>query len=273
LANLLDNLDCDDFGKRATLNLLSEQLNLLIKPKERYRYSTNTLIVSSIMHTISPHAYKYLRHYGSYPSTIKTICNKFLADPTDRYLFLVYARNIFKLLEDHEKNVMLLKDEIHIQPYMDFKGGNIVGNSFNNCSLATAAYTFMISSITSNFKEVIHIFPTSTMKSDTLFDCIRTVITKLEDISYRVLCVLSDNNAVNGKAMKNFSPKKQLSIVYPHPCNSTRPLFILYDSVHILKCIKNNWLNPKSNKTLSFPDFEIGEKKIEDFNSLISLHQ
>jgi hypothetical protein len=229
------------------------------------------------MHTISPLAYKYLRHYGSlivpHPSTIKTICNKFLTDPTDRHLFLVYARNIFKLLEDHEKNVMLLMDEIHIQPYMDFKGGNIVGNSFNNPSLATAAYTFMISSITSNFKEVIHIFPTSTMKSDTLFDCIRTVITKLEDIGYRVFCVLSDNNALNGKAMKNFSHKKQLSIVYPHQCNNTRPLFFLYDSVHILKCIKNNWLNPKSNKTLSFPDFETGGKKIADFNSLISLHQ
>jgi hypothetical protein len=69
----------------------------------------------------------------------------------------LYARNIFKLLENHEKNVMLLMDEIHIQPYMDFKGGNIVGNSFNNSSLATAAYTFMIFSITSNFKEVIHI--------------------------------------------------------------------------------------------------------------------
>jgi hypothetical protein len=211
LANFLDNLDCDNFGKRATLNLLSEQLNLLIKPKERYGYSTNSLTVSSIIHTISPHAYKYLWHYGSLilprPSTIKTICNTFLTDPTDRQLFLVYSRNIFKLL-DPEKNVMLLKDEIHIQPYMKFKGGNIIGSSFNNSSLATAAYTFIFSSITFNFEEVMHIFLTSTMKSDTLFDCIRTVITKLEDIGYRIFCVLSDNNAVNGKAMNNFSPKK-----------------------------------------------------------------
>jgi hypothetical protein len=48
--------------------------------------------------------------------------------------------------------------KFHIQPYMDFKDGNVVGNAFNNSSLTTAAYTFMISSIASNFQEVIHIF-------------------------------------------------------------------------------------------------------------------
>jgi hypothetical protein len=80
---------------------------------------------------------------------------------------------------------------------MDFKDGNVVGNAFNNSSLTTAAYTFMIS-IASNFQEVIHIFSTSTMKRDTLFDCIRTVVSKLKKIGYRVFCLLIDNNAVNG---------------------------------------------------------------------------
>jgi hypothetical protein len=55
-----------------------------------------------------------------------------------------------------------LRIKFQIQPYMDFKGGNVVGNAFNNSSLTTAAYTFMISSIASYFQEVIHIFSTST---------------------------------------------------------------------------------------------------------------
>jgi hypothetical protein len=88
--------------------------------------------------------------------------------------------------------------KFHIQPYMDFKDGNVVGNAFNNSSLTTAAYTFMISSIASNFQEVIHIFSTSTMKRDPLFDCIRTVVSKLGKIGYRVFCLLINNNAVNG---------------------------------------------------------------------------
>ena len=33
------------------------------------------------------------------------------------------------------------------------------------------------------------------------------------------------------------------SIVYPHPSDNARPLFLILDSVHILKCIRTNWLN------------------------------
>jgi hypothetical protein len=40
-------------------------------------------------------------------------------------------------------------DEIHLQPYMDYKGGNVVGASANDSSLATAAHVFMIQSLLS----------------------------------------------------------------------------------------------------------------------------
>lgn len=225
------------------------------------------------------YAYKYLRSASSlilpHPSTIKTICNTFLSNPTDedRNLFLKHARNVFKFLESHEKNVLLLMDEIHIQPYLDYKGGNIVGFANNNQSLCTSAYTFMISSVTSKLREVIHIFPATAIKSNVLFNCIKAVITKLEDNGYTVFCVISDNNSLNGKTIRNFSLKKELSIVYSHPCDNIRPIFFLYDSVHLIKCIRNNWLNSKPNKTFTYPDFETGEIRNANFNSLILLHR
>ena len=41
-----------------------------------------------------------------------------------------------------------------------------------------------------------------------------------------------------------------------NPVNNTK-IYILFDSVHILKCIRNNWLNVKSDhKTFSFPDID-----------------
>ena len=52
-----------------------------------------------------------------------------------------------------------------------------------------------------------------------------------------------------------FIPPK-VSIVYPHPSDSSRPLFYILDSVHILTCIRNNWLNQKSDgKCVSFFSF------------------
>lgn len=64
----------------------------------------------------------------------------------------------------------------------------------NNSTLANSIFTFMITSTLPNFKE--------------------------------------DNNAVNSKAMCNFSATKKLSIVDPHPTDINRPLMYLFDSVH-----------------------------------------
>ena len=71
-----------------------------------------------------------------------------------------------------------------------------------------------------------------------------------------------------------------MSIVYPHPCDIDRPLFFMFDSVHILKCVRNNWLNQKSNdKLIVYPFFEFDDIKTEglsdnnaSFNSLKQLH-
>ena len=109
-------------------------------------------------------------------------------------------------------------DEIHIDPYLDYKGGNVVGAAINNNSLATSAYTFMVSSISSDFKEVIHIAPISKINHELLYKFLNTIITRLENIGYKVFCVISDNNSINGKAMCNFSPKKELKYCLSTSC-------------------------------------------------------
>ena len=81
--------------------------------------------------------------------------------------------------------------------------------------------------------------------------------------------------------MSSFASPPQLSIVYPHPCDSTRPLFYILDSVHILKCIRNNWLSQKSeDKCFKFPSFQYGnistsqnsDGVLASFSSLKELH-
>lgn len=257
MSNVLKNLKIEDEHFSQGIEFISDQLKLRILSKERYRYCTITMAFCSILYTISPHAYRYLRNHGPiilpHPETIKGVCNGFLTDPhiDEKKTFLTYAQKIFKYLKDQDKYVSLFMDEIHIDPYLDYKGGNVVGAAINNNdSLATSAYTFMITSICSNFKEVVHIAPVSKINHQLLCSFLKTIITRLESIGYKVFCVLSDNNSINGKAMTNFSPNKKLSIVYPHPVNPERPLFYLFDSVHLLKCIFTNWLNSKPNQDI-----------------------
>ena len=44
--------------------------------------------------------------------------------------------------------------------------------------------------------------------------------------------------------------------VYPHPCDPKRPLFYCVDTVHLIKCVRNNWLNQKnSEQAMYYPGF------------------
>jgi hypothetical protein len=52
-----------------------------------------------------------------------------------------------------------MMNEIHIKPCFDYKGGNIIGSAHNSVKAATTAHAFLISSIFSNYKDVVHILP------------------------------------------------------------------------------------------------------------------
>lgn len=108
-------------------------------------------------------------------------------------------------------------DEIHIKQYFDYKGGNVVGSVFNCDEAAQSVFVFMISSVCSNFKDVVHILTVRTLKAEILFTFIKDIVIGLEKIGFRVISVVTDNNSINKKAMSFFADTPQLSIVYPHP--------------------------------------------------------
>ena len=82
--------------------------------------------------------------------------------------------------------------------------------------------------------------------------------------------------------MALFASPPELRVAYPHPCNHTRPRFFILDSVHILKCTLNNWLNQKlDGKCLTFSHFQFGdictsdngENAFASFLSIKELHR
>lgn len=170
--------------------------------------------------------------------------------------FLMYIKNKFKSLTVRDKTVTLMVDEIHLKPSLDYKGGNIVGSAHDSNEMATSAFVFMLNSIQSKFRDVVHIIPTKIMKAETLYNIMKSIIVGLEKIGFNVISIVTDNNAINGKAVSYFANPPKLSIVYPHPVQTGRPLFFLFDSVHLLKCVRNNWLGQKDeDKTMKFPQF------------------
>ena len=103
-----------------------------------------------------------------------------------------------------------------MKQHLDYKGGNIVGSSYNNVSnAAKSAFAFMISSIFSNYKDVIHLLPIYKMTADELYIIIKKLVVGLESIGFKVITVITDNNAINRKAMIKFVSHPKLSILHP----------------------------------------------------------
>ena len=84
---------------------------------------------------------------------------------------------------------------------------------------------------------------------------------------------------MNVSLFKLFSPdQKTLTPEVLHPCDPYRPLFLIFDFVHILKTIRNNWLNLKDyQRTFEFPRFEdfsvLNTASFEDIRMLYKTDQ
>ena len=128
--------------------------------------------------------------------------------------FLMYIKkNNFKLIVQKNITVSLLIDEIHLKPYFDYKSGNVVDLANNTNEVATSAFAFMFSCALSNYKDVIHIMPIKCLKAENLFSIIKHLIIGLEEIGFKVLCVIMDNNAINKKSVFILYPSKTFNCI------------------------------------------------------------
>ena len=55
----------------------------------------------------------------------------------------------------------------------------------------------MLSSVLSQYKDVVHVMPAKRIQAENLFDIVKCIIISLEEIGFLVLSVITDNNAVN----------------------------------------------------------------------------
>ncbi|KAJ3652723.1 hypothetical protein Zmor_018661 [Zophobas morio] len=263
-----------------TIKFITDQVNLLKTSKNRHRYSWETVLFSSLIHSISPHCYKFIQNSGNLilPSstTIRRVCSKFSGDPQleqHNAHFLHYIKMKQQFLNENDKIVAILLDEIHIKPYMDYKGGTVVGKSYNSADCATTAHVFMLSAIRSSYKDVAHILPACRLTAEVLHGFLQKIILELENMGFKVVTVVTDNNAINRKAMSFFSNPPQICESYKHPADNDRPLFFIIDTVHILKNIRNNWLNQKNGQIMVYPDFDdFSIKREARFEAVRTLH-
>ena len=248
----------EDSPLKGRLQFLIEQLQLLFSSAKRY--SCETLLWAFQTFTSAPQTYSLIRSTFltlPHPSYLKKIMSVFNIDSglKNESGHEEYLKQKCQKLSQAERTVILMVDEIHVSNQMSYKQGRLVGTAVN-CSVisdASTAQVFMISSLMCKSKDVVAIIPVKNLTASLLQDMILKVLEILNNIGYSVICVISDNNRVNRSAFTLIcGGNLQQSI--PSPFKSTDRLFFLFDTVHLLKCIRNNWLAQKDEEmTFIYP--------------------
>ena len=114
--------------------------------------------------------------------------------------------------------------------------------------------TFMISSILSPKKDVVSLVPVQKMTAHDLYTITLEVIMNVVTAGYRIVAIISDNNIINRKMFIELSGSGSLVPYIVNLVNTFDRIYLLFDTVHMLKCIRNNWIN-QADKTFVYPDF------------------
>jgi hypothetical protein len=180
-----------------------------------------------------------------------------------------YIREKRKLLDPRSSVVSVLVDEIYSKPEVRYSGGQLHGIALNSskCEAATTVQAFMIKSLFSKNRDMVALYPVRTLTSQVLLSMTLEVLQALVETGYTAVSLVSDNNRVNRKMFEMLCDGiLQHSI--PHPYQPGDKLFLLFDTVHGFKNIRNNWLN-NYFQTFLFPDpYKLEEVKSATFYHL-----
>ena len=148
-------------------------------------------------------------------------------------------------------------DEIHVMSDISYKGCKIYSSSLNPDDPTKTVFAIMVTSLYKKWSCIVRLLPCASLTAEKIFDIIKSCIRDVEDCGLLIEIISTDNFPLNVKIFKLFFPSGKLETRVPRPCDRNRGLFVTFDFVHILKTIRNNWLNQKSDaKIFSFPDFD-----------------
>ena len=226
------------------------------------RYSPRYLLLSFKLFCLSRAAYKMLRDtclmlpHISYLRQLSSCFSQTATTLSGESSHSVYLKQKCSVLADHERHCVLMIDEIYVSPKIAYKGGRLQGFATNmgppsDTVEASTVQAFMLASIFSKNKDVAALEPVKNLDTSFLHDSVIKVLKMIESVGYKVVALISDNNRIN----RNVFTAICGGILKPsivHPLDSSRQLFFMFDSVHLLKSIRNNWIN-QIDQTFVFP--------------------
>ena len=220
------------------LAFLTRQLELL--GRKQYSVADYCFAIEAYPHC----RYEQLREFLVLPSKRKVQCVVASVDKED-----MLRKTFTKIQRPQQRNVLLLVDEMQIRPTIAFSGGVLSGIAKNNPDhKATHVLAVMMKCLQKGPSLMISITPVHKLTAGYQMQVVREAAIAVERSGGLVIGSITDNHKVNQQYCKLFDRPSDCSATAVHPLDNTRVWYLLFDTVHLLKCIRNNWISEKCQK-------------------------
>lgn len=244
----------DDVLRKVVKELQAQETQDKKKAKKLDFITNNLKLLADKNFTVKDYCFAV----GSFPHCNYEALRECLVLPSKRKLQAVISSvnvrdilsNTFaKIGKPQQRNVILLVDEVKIRPTVAFSGGVLSGMAKNNPNAkATSMLCVMSKCLHRGPSIMVSVTPVHKLTAAFQFEVVKQAATVVEQAGGTVLGSITDNHKINQLYCKMFDrpSESECPATATHPLDDTRSWYLLFDTVHLLKCIRNNWISGES---------------------------
>ena len=221
--------------------------SILNYSSKKPKWTESSIRECILFHHVSPRGYLHAKK-----RLMKLPCKNTLKQYTGSIATQEGVNNLIKerltqellLLNESEKFASLIIDEMAIQPKCLYDKGLDMVFGFSGAKkkvLANRLLCFVINGLSTNYQIPCAYFFTKNLSGKKLFSLTSKVISEVENCGFLIVRVVTDNHKSNALMFRKFSQGK-IKPVIPHPCDDKRLLFLSFDPSHIIKNLRNQFL-------------------------------
>ncbi|KAG8176027.1 hypothetical protein JTE90_024669 [Oedothorax gibbosus] len=147
-----------------------------------------------------------------------------------------------------DKFASIIIDEMAIQPkcLYDKPSDTVFGFSSDDKDkkvLANRLLCFVIHGLSINYSIPCAYYFTKNLAGKKLYSLFLSVLKEVEECGFIIVRVVTDNHKTNVLFFKKLSKSKQMQHKIEHPLDENRPMFLSFDPSHLIKNIRNQFLD------------------------------
>jgi len=138
-----------------------------------------------------------------------------------------FLKSVLENLPYQQRKCIILIDEVYIKPSLTYHGGQLFGKAVNNPEnlASTICKALLVCNLTSQF----------------LNEQCNPLIQAIAEVEKaKLLAIVTDGHRINQKFFQSLK-----SAAHDDPWHGPHGAILTFDYVHVMKCIRNNWLTEK----------------------------